>query len=45
MDNYGNTMRAYILIMHSYSNNTTYTHAKNATAAWNLPIPSTKILG
>ena len=20
-------------------------HAKNATAAWNLPIPSTKILG
>ena len=22
-----------------------WTHAKNATPAWNLPIPSTKILG
>ena len=24
---------------------TTATHAKNATSAWNVPIPSTKILG
>ena len=27
------------------SPHTLYTYAKNATTAWNLPIPSTRILG